>query len=721
MQHKGFGERADGAGVEVNGRAGVGVADGDAAEVAEAVIAVLAVAADGEAAVQQVRGRAGGGIQRLQAGGQRPGVLLRRAEVQRVDVAAVGGQDAVAAGLLDGGGGVVVDVIGDGHGRGAQAGRAEAIDAGAVGNQADIEVAGKDAGAGGVDLSGQVTRVAAAGRDGGRTAGGGDRTAGTGDRGDQVFRIRVGRRGVGDRDGLGGAVAHMQVQRARRGQRRCCLTVDRALHGHRGAAKVGHRAGAGIRLVIQVDLAGLHAGIAGVQARRQACVVGRTRRQQGDTAILRDRAARAAAEDVEEAAARRGVVADADRLLLVRSQMDIAEVDRAGGVEHRRGGGLDGAGDDQRLGVHRLREAVGIAVRPVEGDGFGVDTGISRGEADVEAGIAARADGAEIADAAVAEGRIAAGGERTAQPVRGSGCRIEQAEIGYQPVAGDRCAEVEREDAARPGQAAGAGQLAECRRGVVVDGDGDRHIDNAQARGAEAVDPGAVADRLHRDLAADGAGRRGGDGNGQGRGVAAAGGDVGGAAGGAEAAGSADDGCVQTFRPDAGRRGVGGGQRLGEGSAAISGVQIHIGRRGDGRSGLVEDVAGDRDGLRWQDDAPTGTAAIGVIDADAVHAVPTRVVAPGQGQHGAVGRRGRQCRILDPAVRGCIADRNDVGAAEPDVQIAGVIAAAVIPDADVVGVAGHGVQRLRCRSVAADTAQGQIVCAVKRGDILGAG
>ena len=91
VEHDLLDERADGAGVQRDDRVGVGVAEGDAAEAAEAAVGVLAVAADGEVAVQQVRHGSGGGVQRLQAGGQSAGVLLRRAEVQRVGVAAVGG------------------------------------------------------------------------------------------------------------------------------------------------------------------------------------------------------------------------------------------------------------------------------------------------------------------------------------------------------------------------------------------------------------------------------------------------------------------------------------------------------------------------------------------------------------------------------------------------------------------------------------------------------
>ena len=349
----------------------------------------------------------------------------------------------------------------------------------------------------------------------------------------------------------------MQVQRAGRGQRRRRLTVDRALHGDRAGAKPGHRARAGIGLVIQVDVACLHPGVAGVQARQQAGVVRRARRYQDGAAVLDRRAACAAAEDIEGTAARRAGVGDADRLLLGRSEMDIAEVDRAGGVEHRHGGGLDGAGDHQRLGVHRLREAGIVAVGAVEDDRLGVDARTAGGERDIKRRCVARTNLDEAAGAAVAERRVAAGGERTAQPVRRAGSRVEQAQIGRQRLPGDGGAEIEGEDVARLAHAAGAGQLAERRGGVVVDGDVDRHIDDAEIGCAEAVDTAAVADGVYPDMAVDGAGRGGGNANAQRRGVAIARHDVRGAAGGADAAGLADHDRVQSFRPDIGQRGVG--------------------------------------------------------------------------------------------------------------------------------------------------------------------
>ena len=512
------------------------------------------------------------------------------------------------------------------------------------------------------------------------------------------------------------------------GQRSRCLAVGSAEDFDRAAADGTRRsAEAGIGRVIQHHTTQRHA--AGLSDPVRICLnlyadgCGPARLQEVDTSPGPHRPACASDVDIKEGAARGSGVGDADRRHRhwqgVHPEADVAQIKRARHDRDCRR--LDGAGDHQRRGVHGLREAGGVAVRAREDDRLRVDARRAGGEGDIKRRCVARTNLAKATNAAVAERRVAAGGERTAQPVGRAASRVEQPQIGRQSLPGDGGAEIEGEDIARLAHAAGAGQLAESRGGVVVDGDGDRHIDKAQVGVAEAVDPGAVADGLHRDLAADGAGRRGGDADAQGRRVAAAGGDVRRAAGGIQAAGRADDRCVQAFRPDAGRRGVGGGQRLGEGSAVVADMQIHVGRRGDGRRGLVEDVAGDRDGLRRQDDRPAGAASVGVVNADIVHAVVSRVVASGQGQHGAVGRGGRQRRILDPAMRGCVAQRNDIGAAEPDVQVAGVLPGAVIPEADVVAVARHGVQGLGGRSVLTDIAQGQEVGAVERGDPGGSG
>ena len=256
-----------------------------------------------------------------------------------------------AARLLNRSGGVVVDSDGDRDGDGAERGRAQGVDAGAIAANGHIGRAGNDACRRGGEADVQRTGIAGAGRHIRCAAGGRDHAAGNrpGGRGQHALRIRVRRIGVGYRQRLGHdatAVADMQDS-ARCRHRRRGVAIDVAGHddGRLGQA----RAGAGdrpVRPIRQRDGAALGAGRGVVHADSDVRAVGAAGREAGDRAVAVGVTRGQADADVQSVGRRRRRVGDRQCLLVVRRaagcDMRVRKHDGAvgadGGDDHRDGG-----------------------------------------------------------------------------------------------------------------------------------------------------------------------------------------------------------------------------------------------------------------------------------------------------------------------------------------------------------------------------------------------